>query len=88
MIACWRVAGLRQLPADAPVPRLLGACDDGEWVALVLEEIPGNLPVQPWRREELDRVLADGVRAARTECEAVAFPPTATDGARWRRVPA
>lgn len=48
----------RRLPAGAPVPRLLHAHDDGELVALVFEEIPGSLPAQPWRREELDRVLA------------------------------
>ncbi|MFB9469510.1 phosphotransferase family protein [Nonomuraea salmonea] len=46
-----RLAGL------APVPRLLGAYDDGDWVALAFEEIDGRLPAQPWRRDELDRVL-------------------------------
>jgi len=39
------------------VPRLLHHYDDGTWVALVFEEIPGRLPGQPWRRAELDRVL-------------------------------
>jgi hypothetical protein len=34
------------------------ACEDGEWVALVFEEIPGSLPAQPWQRGQLDRVLA------------------------------
>lgn len=52
------IAISRRLPADAPVPRLLYAHDDGEWVALAFEEIPGSLPSQPWRREQLDRVLA------------------------------
>jgi hypothetical protein len=52
------IAVSRRLPASAPAPRLLHAHDDGEWVALVFEEIPGSLPAQPWRREELDRVLA------------------------------
>lgn len=47
-----------RLPAEAPVPRLLHTYDDGDWVALVFEEIPGHLPEQPWRRDELDRVLS------------------------------
>jgi hypothetical protein len=40
------------------VPRLLDGYDDGVWVALAFEEIPGRLPIQPWQRDELDRVLA------------------------------
>lgn len=46
------------------VPRLLDGYDDGTWVALVFEDIDGRLPAQPWRPEELDRVLdAVGVLA-------------------------
>ncbi|MGZ2362265.1 aminoglycoside phosphotransferase family protein [Streptomyces sp. 372A] len=45
------------LPADAPVPRLLGSYDDGNCVALVLEDIDGRQPRVPWDRDELDRVL-------------------------------
>jgi hypothetical protein len=47
------------LPAGAPVPRLLWSYDEGEggWVALVLEEIDGHNPAQPWRDDELHRVL-------------------------------
>ena len=52
------IAVTRSLPAGAPVPRLLLARNDGEWVTLVFEEIPGSLPTQPWRREDPDRVLA------------------------------
>ncbi|MEU6715502.1 phosphotransferase [Nonomuraea sp. NPDC046802] len=52
------IAISQRLPIDAPVPRLLHVHDDGEWVALVFEEIPGNLPAQPWQRDDLDRVLA------------------------------
>lgn len=48
----------RRLPGGLPVPRLLNAYDDDTWVALVFEEIDGRLPAQPWRRDELDRVLA------------------------------
>ncbi len=55
----------RRLPAGAPVPRLLHTYDDGDWVALVFEEVPGRLPAQPWRRGELDRVLSTVTDLAR-----------------------
>ena len=45
------------LPPDAPVPRLLGVYDDGEWVALIYEDIDGRHPVLPWRPDELAGVL-------------------------------
>ena len=47
-----------RLPADAPAPALLHMIDDGEWIALVFEEIPGRLPATPWQADELDCVLA------------------------------
>ena len=58
------------------MPRLLHARDDGEWVTLVFEEIPGSLPAQPWRREDLDRVLAavTGLVTALTPAPADASP--------------
>ncbi|PZG18389.1 hypothetical protein [Nonomuraea aridisoli] len=46
-----------RLPAHAPVPRLLGTYDDGDWIALAFEEIDGRLPAQPWHDDELQRVL-------------------------------
>ena len=45
------------LPPDAPAPELLHTFDDGEWIALVFEEVAGELPQTPWIREELDAVL-------------------------------
>lgn len=50
-----RVTGA--LPAAAPAPRLLGSYDDGDWVALVLEDVEGRQPQVPWRRDDLDRVV-------------------------------
>jgi hypothetical protein len=47
----------QRLPAAAPVPRLRHDYDDGTWVALVFEDIDGSLPAQPWRPDELRRVL-------------------------------
>lgn len=51
------IAIARQL-VTASTPRLLDAYDDGIWVAGIYEQIPGRLPAQPWRHDELDRVLA------------------------------
>ncbi|MFI1336896.1 aminoglycoside phosphotransferase family protein [Streptomyces sp. NPDC020845] len=52
------IAVSRRLPPEASAPRLLDAHDDGTWVVLVFEEIQGHLPAQPWRPDELDRVIA------------------------------
>ena len=46
------------LPASVPTPRLLWSYDDGEWVAIVFEDVEGWTPATPWRLEELNRVLA------------------------------
>jgi len=45
------------LPASVPTPRLLWSYDDGDWVAMVFEDVDGWTPVTPWRPEELSRVL-------------------------------
>lgn len=50
-----RIAGA--LPPTVPAPRLLGTYDDGTWVALLYEDVEGRNPAQPWRRDELTRVL-------------------------------
>lgn len=46
-----------QLPEDLPVPRLLAVVDDGQWVALVLDEIDGRQPEEPWTHGQLAVVL-------------------------------
>ncbi|MFG1941745.1 phosphotransferase family protein [Nonomuraea sp. NPDC048826] len=46
------------LPATVPAPRLLTTFELDGWVALVFEDIEGRHPATPWRRDELDRVLA------------------------------
>jgi aminoglycoside phosphotransferase (APT) family kinase protein len=45
------------LPPNAPAPALLHTLDDGEWIALVFEEVAGELPQTPWNLDELDRVV-------------------------------
>jgi len=46
------------LPRPPPTPTLLGSYDDGEWVALVYEDIEGRHPVTPWLPDEPRRVQA------------------------------
>jgi Ser/Thr protein kinase RdoA (MazF antagonist) len=45
------------LPAAAPVPRLLGGFDDGEWVVLIFEDIDGRHPRTPWVQPEIDAAV-------------------------------
>lgn len=45
------------LPPETPAPRFLLSLDEGEWVALVFEDVAGREPELPWRQEELARVL-------------------------------
>ncbi|MFG1698085.1 hypothetical protein [Nonomuraea sp. NPDC049309] len=48
----------RALPASVPAPRLLTGFELDGWVVLVFEDVEGRHPAMPWRRDELDRVLA------------------------------
>lgn len=49
-----------QIPVHAPVPRLVWSIDEGDpgWIVLVFEDIEGRHPSQPWRPDELRRVVA------------------------------
>ncbi len=68
-----------QLPATTPAPRLLGSIDDDGWVILILEDIEGRTPAQPWQQAELDRVLdAMAVLADALTPAPIAAPPAAT----------
>jgi aminoglycoside phosphotransferase len=46
------------LPSGVPAPRLLASFDADDWVVLAFEDVDGRTPHEPWRRAELDRVLA------------------------------
>ena len=59
------------LPEGAPTPRMLGSFDDGDWVALVLEDVDGRHPRTPWQRDELDATAA----ALRTLAETLTPSP-------------
>jgi aminoglycoside phosphotransferase (APT) family kinase protein len=57
------------LPEAAPVPRMLGGFDDGEWVVLVLEDIEGAQPRTPWVASDIDAAVT-----ALAQLAAVATP--------------
>src|SRR5262245_38721852 len=65
------------LPPDLPVPRLLDVYDDGEWVALVYQDVEGRHPEVPWRQAELDLVAG-----------AIADLGAALDPSPWPDAPA
>jgi Ser/Thr protein kinase RdoA (MazF antagonist) len=46
------------LASDLPVPRLRGSVDLDSWVALILDDVDGRHPAEPWNRRELSRVTA------------------------------
>jgi aminoglycoside phosphotransferase (APT) family kinase protein len=85
---------LRQLPHDLPVPRFLGFYDDGDWVALVLEDVEGRHPMTPWVADELHATLqALAALAARLTPSPVHGLPSAKEAlasefAGWSRLAA
>lgn len=48
----------RLLEHDPAVPAVLGVYDAGDWAGLLLTEVDGRLPPQPWQPVDLERVLA------------------------------
>jgi aminoglycoside phosphotransferase (APT) family kinase protein len=66
----------RQLPPTVPAPRLLWSYDDGEWVALVFEDLEGTTPALPWNAGDLEKVLAGVSKLAEVlDPSPVAAPP-------------
>ena len=45
------------LPPSVPAPRLLWSHDEDGWIVLGFEYVEGRTPADPWRPDELDRVL-------------------------------
>jgi aminoglycoside phosphotransferase (APT) family kinase protein len=80
------------LPADAPAPRLLGTFDDGDWIALVVEDVDGRHPRTPWEAAELAAVTGTLRRlaAALTPSPLSGLPTSAErlggDFAGWDRL--
>ena len=48
---------LRSFGAGVPAPRLIGAFDDGNWVALVIEWAQGRMPIAPLAPPDVARLL-------------------------------
>ncbi|WP_329084807.1 phosphotransferase family protein [Streptosporangium sp. NBC_01469] len=65
------------LPADVPAPRLLASFDSEGWVALLFEDVDGRLPADPWRTDELRRVLDALTQLATALAPAPAAAPPA-----------
>ncbi|WP_010533140.1 aminoglycoside phosphotransferase family protein [Brachybacterium squillarum] len=63
-------ATLAALPGDVPAAALRDVFREGEWLVLVIEAAPGEMPAQPWRPAQLDRVVATlgELAAAATPC--------------------
>jgi aminoglycoside phosphotransferase (APT) family kinase protein len=49
---------LATLPPGVPAPRLRWTYDDGDWIILGIEDVEGHSPALPWRRDDLERVIA------------------------------
>jgi hypothetical protein len=45
------------LPSDAPAPVLLGVHDDGDWVALVIADVDGRMPLAPLSSADTAAIL-------------------------------
>ena len=82
------------LPAHAPVPRMLGGFDDGEWVVLILEDVDGANPRTPWVESEIEAaVTALADLAAAVTPSPVPGAPSAADAvaddfAGWHKIAA
>ena len=81
------------LGPEVPAPRLLWSHDDGTWVILGFEAVRGQSPVQPWRADDLARVLAalDALATARPVAPNGLAPITSTmehDFQGWRAIAA
>jgi aminoglycoside phosphotransferase (APT) family kinase protein len=56
----------RTLPETSPAPGFIGSFDDGDWVAIVLEDIDGRHPRTPWVEDEIDATVTALRELART----------------------
>lgn len=82
------------LPEHAPVPRMLGGFDDGEWVVLILEDVDGANPRTPWVESEIDAAvtalaeLATAVTPSPVPGAPSAVDALADDFAGWHKIAA
>ncbi len=68
---------LAEFPSHRSLPRLLDTYDDGEWVAMLLEDLPGELPQVPWSAGDLARAGAvlSGLRPVLDDISADGLAP-------------
>lgn len=82
------------MPEHAPVPRMLGGFDDGEWVVLILEDVDGANPRTPWVATEIDAAvtalaeLAAAVTPSPVPGAPAAVDAVADDFAGWHKIAA
>lgn len=48
---------LQALPSTLRAPQLRGVFDDGNWVAILLDDVEGTTPALPWTDADLQRLL-------------------------------
>jgi hypothetical protein len=60
------IATMTLLPDELPAPKLLASYDDGDWVALVLEDIDGRRPDLPWTESDATLMASSLGQLART----------------------
>ncbi|TWE11452.1 phosphotransferase family enzyme [Rudaeicoccus suwonensis] len=70
------------LPDHPNLPRLLDVYDDGNWVALLIEDLPGAVPDVPWSSDDLRRAN-DVLSALRPVLDGISadWVPLATENA-------
>lgn len=80
------------LPPEAPAPRFRYCYDDGDWVALVFDVAPGQLPALPWSADDAGRVTraVAQLSASLTPCPLPGAKPIAdflrVDLTSWQRL--
>ena len=86
------LAVMRQLPDSVGAPRLLGSVDDGDWVALVLEDVAGRHAGDDATESDVLAVLAavEALPSLRSAGEASGLPEAHLDLAEhfegWARI--
>jgi hypothetical protein len=82
------------MPPGAPVPRVRGGFDDGDWVVLVLEDVEGAQPRTPWVDAEIDAAVTalDELAVTLTPAPRIAVPRLSAlygdDFSGWSRIAA
>lgn len=51
------IAIMQALPHTLPTPTLQWEYDDGDWVVLVLDDVDGTMPDEPWRPDQLRQAM-------------------------------